>query len=414
MSLSQIPLFCDLDADEQSAWQARAEARTLRPGEVLFYEGDPADTLYVLAEGDGVSTSGGAPVAGPAWAGRLVDPLASLGGLPHRVKFEAQSECTLWSWPVERLWQSPALSAAARRVLAAALHTAQSRLDELEAPVHYAGETAQLVPGPFMFENVTMIFAFCEGDLDGVRALLPEGLSLVHRPGRRHDALLLALAKFPDAYPESDPGARFGYTETTVFVPARYRRGIGFFVPYIYPSTYEPILLGREIYGFPKRLGQTTLGSREAALSVAGVPQLCVRWSASEGSDETRLVRALVDWLGIEGRLGAAAFQAGEVLRRTMRLPPFRRIGVYNHKRVLAPDAAPGDPACTIDQLTHAIFGVLCWYQIARLSDPALDVLAGPLAGANLALREAYRTQLDMRLSTGRVLRDYRAEKFQK
>jgi len=411
MSLSQIPLFCDLDPDEQSAWQARATTRTLRAGEVLFYEGDPAETLYALAAGEGRSTGGGSAAPGPAWAEGLLDPLASLGGLPHRVKFEAVSDCTLWAWPVADLWQSPALSAAARRVLASALGTVQTRLDELEAPVHFAGETAQLVPGPFMFENVTLIFAFCEGDLDGVRARLREGLSLVRRPGRKRDALLLALARFPDAYPEADPGARFGYTETTVFVPVRYGRGVGLFVPYIYPSTYEPILLGREIYGFPKRLGQTTFGPHEAALSVAGVPQFCVRWSVSEGSDETRLVRALIDWLGIEGRLGALAFQAGEVLRRTMRLPPFRRVGVYNHKRILAPDAAPGSPAYAVDQLTHALFGVLRWYQIARISDPALDVRAGPLAGMHLTLREAYRTQLDLRLSTGRVLRDYRAEK---
>ncbi len=403
MSLSQIPLF----GDEQAAWRARAATRVLHAGDVLFYEGDPADTLYALAAGEGRATSGGSPVPGPAWAGDLIDPLASLGGLPHRVKFEAVSECTLWVWPVAELWASPTVSAAARRELALALGAVQTRLDELEAPIHFAGETAQLVPGPFMFEQVTLIFAFCEGDLDGVRARLPGGLSLARRPGRKYDGVLLALAKFPHAYPEADPGARFGYTETTVFVPVRYRHGVGLFVPYIYPSTYEPILLGREIYGFPKQLGQTTLGSREAALSVAGVPQFRVQWSTSEGSDETRLVRALLDWLGIEGRLGALAFQAGEVLRRTMRLPPFRRVGVYNHKQVLA----PGDPAYALDQLTHAIFGVLRWYQIARISDPALEVLAGPLAGMNLTLREAYRTQLDMRLSTGRVLRDYRAEK---
>jgi acetoacetate decarboxylase len=44
-----------------------------------------------------------------------------------------------------------------------------------------------------------------------------------------------------------------------VFVPARFGSGIGLYVPFIYPSAWEPILLGREIYGFPKRLGKTAL-----------------------------------------------------------------------------------------------------------------------------------------------------------
>ena len=43
------------------------------------------------------------------------------------------------------------------------------------------------------------------------------------------------------AHPDSQPDATFSYTETTVFVPVRYKRQLGFFPAYIYPSTYEPI-----------------------------------------------------------------------------------------------------------------------------------------------------------------------------
>ena len=84
-----------------------------------------------------------------------------------------------------------------------------------------------------------------------------------------------------------------------------------------------------------------------------------------------------------------------------------RRIGVFNHKRVLSATATDSSRRYDIDQLTQGIFTVLKWQSIEKLNNARLDVLGGPLRYADLTLREAYRTQLDMRLSTGRVLEDY-------
>ncbi len=416
MELTHVPVFQTLTDDERSALLARAETVTLAAGAVLCYAGDPADALYLLVEGNcritrGASSPGLLSTYGEGDAGGLIDLEATLGGLPHSLKLEAVSDCTFLRWPVVSLWESATFAAAARRTLAESLQAARAQLDELEQPVHYASGdssgSAMIAPGPFMFEDVTLIFAFCDADLDSLRATLPDGLTLFRRPGRARDSLLLALATFPNAYPEDDPAARFAYTETTVFVPVRYRHSVGLFVPYIYPSAYEPILLGREIYGFPKQLGRTAFGAQNVTLSVDGAAHAMLQWRGLDGTDEARLVRALFDWLGLEGRSASLAFQAGDVLRRAMRLPPFRRIGVYNHKRVLAVDATRESPTYTVDQLTHAIFGVLRWYQIARMREAVIEIAAGPLAAANVTLRDAYRTQLDMRLSRGRVIRDY-------
>jgi hypothetical protein len=57
-----------------------------------------------------------------------------------------------------------------------------------------------------------------------------------------------------------------------------------------------------------------------------------------------------------------------------------------------------------VDHLTHAVFGVKRWFGISRMTEPYLTVCGGPLAGANLTLREAYRTQLDLRLSTCEIV----------
>ncbi|NDJ77248.1 MAG: hypothetical protein GYB65_13420 [Chloroflexi bacterium] len=409
MKLDALPVFRDLPADEIAYFRAQANPRQLAAGEVVFYQGDAVAALFVLAAGSCTVERDGVwrvTVSAPA----LLDPVATCGGLVHGEKVTAAADCELLAWPMELLSQSGNFAAAARRYLAAELQQAQDRLSVLEAPVHYQPTTAQPLPGPFLFNDVTMIFAFCDADLTPLRATLPDGVSLIRRPGRKRDSVLLALADFPNAYPEDDPGARFAYTETTVFVPVRFRRRIGFFVPYIYPSAWEPVVLGREIYGFPKRLGRTNLDLKHAALRVDGAQHLDLRWEGLETTDETRLVRALVDWMGLAGWGAALAFRAGEVLRSAMQLPPHRRVAVYNHKRILAPNATYDNPTYQVDCLTHAIFGVLRWYQVARMDDAQLDIHAGPLRGANMTLREAFRTQLDMRLSAGRVVRDYAAK----
>ncbi len=412
MLLDDLPIFDRLTPALRLDLNARAERRTYAPGEVLFYPGDPADALMVLAAGAcRLEDPGASGAALRLDAPTLLDAETSLGGLPHRVKAAAETACAVLCWPVERLWADGAFRDAARRWLAESLMAAQDRVRALDAPRVFNAR-AELPPGPFLFEDATILFAFCEGNLDSLRGLLPEGLRLFRRVGRRRDAVLLAFADFPRAYPESDPDAAFGYTETTVFVPVRFGVRLGLTVPYIYPSTYDPILLGREIYGFPKQLGHTSLSGRAASLSV-GEPaqaalawQAALTWDAMHPCDEARLVRALMDWLGLEGWTLSLAFQAGDVLRRAMQLPPFRRVSVYNHKRILDASADAGRPTWAVDQITHALFGVLRWYQIARLETPALTVSAGPLAEWGLRLREAYRAQLDMRLSRGKVVKD--------
>ncbi len=398
-----IPVFCELSPEEQASLLAAAQTQHLSTGEVLFYEGDTPDRLYVLRTGRCRMSFAGES-RGEVGADTLLDPVAVLGGLPHTVKITAVENCELLYWPMKLLWQSANFNAAARRYLARQLQKTSTRLTQLTAPIHYAAYSADLIPGPFLFEDATMLFLFCEAAPELIEKILPEGLSLLQRPGKKHAPLLLALADFPKAYPQHTPAARFAYTETTYFIPVRHGTTFGFYVPHIYPSTYEPILLGREIYGFPKRLGETVLGSNEVSLSVDGEQYLHFQWQGAESETEPRLVRALMDWLGLQGRLASVAFQAGELLRKASRLPGYRRVNVFNHRRLLAADSTHDQPTYAVSELTQAAFGVLKWYQINRLNRPELQVTGGTLT--DVTLREAFRTRLDMRLSTARVVRN--------
>jgi CRP-like cAMP-binding protein len=409
MTLATIPVFQALSPQEQADLLAAVAPRRIPAGEVLCYEGDPAPELWLLREGHCTASRAGHPLpdlSPPA----LLDPTAMLGALPHSMKITAHTDCDLLVWTAEQLAQSTAFWQAARRYLAETLRHTQQRLAAIEAPIHYTQPGAGLQPGPFIFEDATVIFAFCDAQLDEVRAILPDGLSLIRRPGKRRDSLLLAIADFPNSYPEDNPTARFGYTETTIFVPVRFGTQVGLFTPWIYPSAWEPILLGREIYGFPKQPGLTVFGSRRADLHVDGRAHFALTWDSSSASSETRLVRALMDWLGIQGQGAALAFQAGEVLRKAWRLPAHRRIDAFNHKQILAPSATVEEPVYAVNQLTGAAYGVLSWFHIALLEQPALTVSGGPLAGLDIHLREAFRTGVNMRLSTGRILRDYLAD----
>ncbi|MBN1428849.1 MAG: acetoacetate decarboxylase family protein [Anaerolineae bacterium] len=405
LDLHNVPFFASLSEGFLQQLEAEAQKRIFQTGETLFYEGDPPATLSLLLEGQVDLSWGGSP-RGFCLPGSLLDPAAVLGDLPHTVKAVASTTCHLLEWQLDGLWGLPAFQEFARRHLADCLREAQSRLSAVAAPIHYTG-CAEIQPGPYLFPEAAVTFVFCDAARDFIEATLPEGVSLLKWPGGERAPILLGIADFPNAHPESAPSARFSYTETTVFVPARLGTTPGVFIPYIYPSAWEPILVGREVYGFPKQLGNTVFGAGEVSLSVDDRPWFRLSWEGQESFNETKLVGALMSWLGIERHVASAAFQVGDTMRQAVRLPAYRRIDVFNHKRVPSVDSSPDTPRYDVDQLTQAVFGVLRWFSIVRLSGARLTTLSGPLHEARLTLREAYRTRLDMRLSTGRTVRDY-------
>jgi CRP-like cAMP-binding protein len=402
---SDIPFFASLPESLRQQLEAEAITKTYQAGETLFYEGDPPAVLALLLEGQVDLSWGGSP-RGLCLPGSLLDPAAALGDLPHTVKAVASTACRLIEWQLDWLRELPDFQRFARRHLADFLRESQTRLSAAAAPIHYVGR-AEVRSGPYLFLDAGVTFVFCQADRGPIEETLPAGLSLLKLPGGNRVPVLLGVADFPNAHPEADPSARFSYTETTLFVPVRLGATPGIFTPYIYPSSWEPILVGREVYGFPKQLGNTVFGSNEVSLSVDEEPHFCLRWEEQRTCKETKLVGALMSWLGIERHAASAAFQVGDVMRQAVRLPGYRRIDVFNHKRVPAVDSSPDAPRYDVDQLTQAVFGVLRWFSIAHLSGAKLITSGGPLHDANLTLLEAYRTCLDMRLSAGRKIRDY-------
>lgn len=406
-NLASLAFFSTLSESLREHLQSTAQARHFPAKTVLFYEGESIAELVLVREGT-IELTYGRTALGQATAGQILDPIASLGSLPHRMKATALTELNVWAWPLNDLWQIPEFSQAARQYLAQNLLETSQRQQALAAPIQSYDKQAQLQSGPFRFEDVSLIFAFCDANRAELERLLPPPLHLLQRPGRQHGTVLIALADFPLAYAEARPHAPFAYTETTFFIPVRYKHAWGLYTPYIYPSTWEPILLGREFYGFPKQLGHTLFKGKKLSLAVNGEPYLDLTWESSQPSSESRLIQTLSDSLGITGQLTGLMFQAGEILRKGFRLPAHRRVDVYNQRRILALQADSSAPPDDIHQLTRATFGILGWQQILTLHNTHLSIGGEVLGALDLVLRQAYQTKLTMRLGLAQVIQDLR------
>jgi CRP-like cAMP-binding protein len=376
-----------------------AEKITIRAGETLFQEGDNAEFFYVRETGQCMVSRNAEPL-GEAQNSEILDFIAVLGGLPHTQRAITITDCQFLRWKVDDLWRDETFSKLARQYLAQHLHQTQSRLEQLQAPVHYQLYTAQVQAGPYVFPNSTIIFAFCTAPK--MDFPLPVGVSRVGK------GLLLGIADFQGAYYHHQPDFRFSYTETTVFVPVRVGAKLGLYVPYIYPSTYEPIVIGREIYGFPKQFGETNFSDSQVVLAVAEEAYLHMRWNKHETTNEPRIVGAFGQLFGVTGQITAAAFAIGDTLLSLINVPFYRRVSVFNHKRIPAIDTTHDKSTYEIDMLTEAIFSVEHWQKIDYLPNARLQVLGGIFKAWDITLREAFYTQLSMRLSTGRKVRDYK------
>jgi CRP-like cAMP-binding protein len=69
-ALRQIAIFSDLRDDELQWFASNAEELRFAPGDTLLHEGDPADALFVVLEGEirGRKENGGADA--PSFVGR--------------------------------------------------------------------------------------------------------------------------------------------------------------------------------------------------------------------------------------------------------------------------------------------------------------------------------------------------------
>ncbi len=101
--------------------------------------------------------------------------------------------------------------------------------------------------GPYRFINREYFIIQYETDIDRLREVVPEPLEVID-PIVKYEFI-----KMPDSTGFGD------YTETGQVIPVRFQGQKGAYVHSMYLDNLAPIVAGREIWGFPKKLAKPSL-----------------------------------------------------------------------------------------------------------------------------------------------------------
>ncbi|GMV38671.1 MAG: hypothetical protein AMXMBFR64_03870 [Myxococcales bacterium] len=289
----------------------------------------------------------------------------------------------------------------------------EQRRDDEVMRTWFRDRSARLQVGPYCADGAEMIAAVARTRGGGFGPFLPDGLLPV--PG--FDGVFLAVAaRFGSIYQPNEPAVRpFSYNETTLFVPALmptlappFLRFV-LYTPALYPDSVLATLLGREIYGFPKRPGRTTIGDGDARLQVDGVESMRLRYEDCP----------LEDLWDAAGRLGALA-RAGlslvlgradgasvtDFANRWADLLP--RIPVAALKQIPGTSQAAGRVDYDVNDLALCPFKVRSVRTVTGVRIHELRIgEALPFAGAELLWPVGFRVALDVNLEPGKRLRSY-------
>ncbi|STX41320.1 acetoacetate decarboxylase [Legionella donaldsonii] len=102
-------------------------------------------------------------------------------------------------------------------------------------------------PGPYRFINREFLIVTYETDIDLLREIVPAPLEVVE------PLVKFEVIRMPDSTGFGD------YTESGQVIPVRYKGKPGSYTHAMYLDDLPPIVGGREIWGFPKKLAQPRL-----------------------------------------------------------------------------------------------------------------------------------------------------------
>ena len=102
-------------------------------------------------------------------------------------------------------------------------------------------------PGPYRFVNREYLIISYRTDPDALRALIPPPLELAE------PVVKFEFIRMPDSTGFGD------YTESGQVIPVTHKGQHGGFVLSMFLNDHPPIAAGRELWGFPKKLGQPDL-----------------------------------------------------------------------------------------------------------------------------------------------------------
>lgn len=270
--------------------------------------------------------------------------------------------------------------------------------------------TAGMVPGPYMSDQVTMTIFVMEGDPKQVAGLLPPGLFDPPWSAARY---LVVASRIKDmrACHAIGAGREFDYNETAFFIPCLHVPfGPGAYCHSVFPDNYLAISIGRELYGFPKRFGETLFkeDQREIDFALAGGQAARMTWAGTEAiSCKQYFEEILAQIIGARRLAGRARKAVGlylDSVNRGWLKELWPAIPVYMRHQV--PDvASPGERRVVpvkdvLVRVPFQIFGLRCFERLVQ-PEVAFRPSELPFQGHCVA---GWRLQLGIRLEEQQVV----------
>lgn len=417
-TIPQLPLFAGLQGVALEFLRSRLHFQKLAPEQVFVTEDAEADDVYFLVAGEVMVTVGGR-VVNLLRAPKTLGLLAAMEGQRRSASLKSMSEVELYRLSRADFGELRRISPAFNENLIAYL------LGELRDLYRTVGESqkhfddffispnAKLVPGPYVGDPFEMYIFVMRDQPEKLERLLPKGLRPAPGFGGKY---LLTFNFFTRVYSKNPAGgeATFAYRETAPFIPCL---GPGLrpaaFCPELYPDNFLAITLGRELYGFPKRFGQTRKTDNQIDLLLANRLILRASWEAVAALDTRSLTARLGEVLlgskggWMSGAIASPISAAIDFMGRQTNPSMWPSVPVLVHKQI--PDASSAlQEVLAIDQLVEIPFEVSSLSSVSELTGAALKYLSDDyfLGGECLG---AFVLQMGFSFGKGRMLSDYLA-----
>jgi CRP/FNR family cyclic AMP-dependent transcriptional regulator len=362
--LRHMPELEGLDEQTQRALEARVWHRTLPAGARFIVEDSAAEAMFFVLSGE-IRVIADDCTVGLEAAPRTIGLLSLLDHAPRTASVEAFSDIDVVMLMRDDfevlLREHPHLVRQMVRFLTAEIRKVQQGDERTRHSFddHFHSPNARLVQGPYVMSAFQMTALVMQTTPERVDACLPAG---IHAMPRTEGRYLLTLNDFPAVYSEhpAAAGQTFAYRETTPFIPVV---GPGMkpavFSPELYLDSYMPIVLGRELYGFPKRYGRAIFGERHIDLHVSGSLAFRAKWqdtaALAAGELLAMLQNALFGLPSLPGQAAALESLFGLVDRPLLR-EHWPAMPVLVHSQV--PDGRRDGETMRIDEIVEIPFCV--------------------------------------------------------
>jgi len=138
---------------------------------------------------------------------------------------------------------------------------------------------------PFDYKAFSKVSVFCRVDEKSIRSALPEEFDL------RGDVIEFFIMDVPNG------GSLGAYAEGGIVVPMMYKGRPGGHVLYEIVTNDDSMAVGREVWGYPKKMGE-------------------VQWTATEKTVQAKLSRRGVSLIEIDFKVDEAAFEKPQLQPR--------------------------------------------------------------------------------------------------